>query len=103
MTSGKKYPQIDFEEIINVRKYPAEKIFCTEEKHLSWLIMLGKYLISSSCMSGKKIISPEVLGKKFLSKTPASKSNARPLTNFSCIDGYPISIGMGLRYKNCLQ
>ena len=55
----------------------------------------------------KKIISPEVWGKKSLTQTkspiPPSKLNARPLSKFfSRIDGLPISIGMELRYKNLL-
>ena len=70
----KKYPQTDFEEIIIVRKYPAEKNSCTEEKYLSWLIMLEKYLISSSCMSGKKNYITRGLGKKILIQTPPRES-----------------------------
>ena len=66
-----------------------------------------KSYIVKLLMSGKKIISAEVWAKKSLTQTkspiPPSKSNARPLTKFSsCIDGLPISIGMGLRYKNLL-
>ena len=61
-------------------------------------------------MSVKKIISPEVWGRRFLTKPnqithhpPPSKSNARPLTKFSCIDGSPIAINRyGIRYKNLL-
>ena len=94
----------------------AEKVSALKRNIFYGLLCWKKSYIAKLLMSGKKIISPEVWGKKNLTKPnhpsppppplpppPPSKSSALPLTKFSCSDGLPISIiGMGIRYKNWL-
>ena len=78
--------------------------------------MLEKILHRQVVNVRKKNYITRGLGKKFFNQTkspiptpsplpppPPSKSNAVPLTKFSCSDGLTIStIGMGIRYKNWL-
>ena len=70
MISGKYILQTDFEEKNNsCKEIPGGKSFCIEEKYFSLLIVLEKksYIVKLS-MSVEKIISPEVWGRRFLTK-----------------------------------
>ena len=77
MISEKNILQIDFEG----KKFLRGNKFYTEKKFFSWLIMLKKNL-TPWCVR-KKIISPEVWGKKSypnqITHIPYQKSHGRPL------------------------
>ena len=121
MISGKYILQTDFEEKNNsCKEIPGGKSFCIEEKYFSLLIVLEKKILHRQVVNvSRKNYITRGLGKKILNQTkspiinppppshhhhpPPSKSNARSLTKFSCIDGLPIAINRyGIRYKNLL-
>ena len=96
----------------------AEKVSALERNIFYGFLCWKKILHRQVVNVRKKNYITRVWGKTFLTKPnhpspppppsplppfPPSKSNALPLTKFSCSDGLPIStIGMGIRYKNWL-
>ena len=101
----------------------AEKVSTLKRNILYGLLCWKKILHRQVVNVRKKNYITRGLGKKILTKPnhpslppppspfpppplptpPPSKSNALPLTKFSCSDWLPISIiGMGIRYKNWL-
>lgn len=104
--------------ILTMKYLLREKNSYIEKK--AWLIILGKKL-TLSCMSGEKVISPEVWRKKNsspnqITHSPSQKSNGRPLTivfvsktilyhfgqTFSCNFGLASCLHR-LRDRNCTK